>query len=418
MKGIEGRIYNRILSENIIPRQEIDRLAAKCQGTGHSLYQCILDEKLLDEKTLVGLTADILSVPHVNLRGMNIDESAVRAVPVRFAWYYKFMPVSMENSKLTIAVSSPLSVNVQDEIRLNLGFEIALLMTEADQILEQLKKHYGLGSDTVEQMISQDRKEPRAAAAVQAEGIEDIEKLVEDASVIKLVNQIILEAYRKRATDIHIEPYRGTVRFRYRIDGVLYDQRVPEELNRFLMPILSRVKIMSNMDIVERRIPQDGRAVVRTQDQMLDLRISFIPTPHGESVVIRMLPTKKFFGLDKLGLSDQNRNIIESLGSRPNGIVFLTGPTGSGKTTTLYACLEKIDKQAKKVITIEDPIEYEIKDTTQIQVNPSVGLTFASGLRSMLRHDPDVIMVGEVRDKETAEIAIRVALTGHLVFST
>jgi len=250
------------------------------------------------------------------------------------------------------------------------------------------------------------------------ETVEDIEKLAGDASVIRLVNQIILDAYKRRSTDIHIEPYREEVSLRYRIDGVLYSTPAPAEIRNFLNAIISRIKIMSNLNIVERRLPQDGRAVVRVQDQVLDLRISTIPTPHGESVVVRILPTKMLFSLEKLGLMRMDLQVFEKLIQKPHGIIFVTGPTGSGKTTTLYASLSRINTKARKIITIEDPIEYEMSGVTQIQVMPEIGLDFARGLRSILRHDPDVIMVGEVRDLETAEIAIRVALTGHLIFST
>jgi type II secretory ATPase GspE/PulE/Tfp pilus assembly ATPase PilB-like protein len=233
-----------------------------------------------------------------------------------------------------------------------------------------------------------------------------------------LVSQIILEGYKRRATDIHLEPYMGKVKLRYRIDGVLYNAPVPLEIKNFFNSILSRIKIMSTLDIVERRLPQDGRAIVKIGDQRLDLRISFVPTPYGESVAIRILPTKMLFSLEKLGLVDSDLDKFEDLVKKKHGIVFVTGPTGSGKTTTLYACLSKINTDERKMITIEDPIEYELEGVTQIQVQPGIGLDFARGLRSMLRHDPDVMMVGEVRDRETAEIAIRVALTGHLVFST
>ncbi|UCC94433.1 MAG: Flp pilus assembly complex ATPase component TadA, partial [Candidatus Omnitrophota bacterium] len=228
----------------------------------------------------------------------------------------------------------------------------------------------------------------------------------------------ILEAYRKRATDIHLEPHRGDVAIRYRIDGILYDITVSPEVKNYIIPIISRIKIMCNLNIVERRLPQDGRAIVKAQDQTLDLRISTLPTPHGESIVIRILPTTMLFSLEKLGLSRKDLDILEELLRKSYGIIFVTGPTGSGKTTTLYACLRTINIRERKIITLEDPIEYELKGIIQIQVHPQIGLDFARGLRSILRHDPDIIMVGEVRDLETAEIAIRVALTGHLIFST
>ncbi|GAG34649.1 unnamed protein product, partial [marine sediment metagenome] len=209
------------------------------------------------------------------------------------------------------------------------------------------------------------------------EKVEDIEKLAGDASVIKLVNQIILEAYRKRATDIHIEPYRGMIKLRYRIDGVLYNAPVPAEMKYFFFPILSRIKIMSNLNIVEHRLPQDGRAIVKIQDETIDLRVSFIPTPYGESIVIRILPIKMLFSLERLGLLPEDLRLFEELIKRPHGIIFVTGPTGSGKTTTLYACLARINTDERKIVAIEDPIEYEMGGITQIQVMPAIGLDFA-----------------------------------------
>ena len=339
-------------------------------------------------------------------------------MPVKIATYYKFLPIDIKDRILTIAASAPLEIKTQDEIRAQLGYDIDVILACRADISDGLKKYYGFATETLEK-ISMDaaRSESYAGEAVQ-ESVEDIEKLAGDASVIKLVNQIILEAYRKRATDIHIEPYRQKLSLRYRIDGLLYDANVPPEIKNFLDAIISRIKIMSNLNIVERRLPQDGRAVVKVQEQVLDLRISTLPTPYGESLVIRILPAQMLYSLEKLGLSKMNLQIFEKLIQRPHGIIFVTGPTGSGKTTSLYACLNRINTKERKIITLEDPVEYEMSGITQIQVMPEIGLDFARGLRSVLRHDPDVIMVGEVRDLETADIAIRVALTGHLVLST
>jgi type II secretory ATPase GspE/PulE/Tfp pilus assembly ATPase PilB-like protein len=307
---------------------------------------------------------------------------------------------------------------MQDEIRTQLGYDIVTALSSQEDVQEALKKYYGLAADTLERISTAISGDSAPQETLTQDVVEDIEKLAGDASVIKLVNQIILEGWKKRATDIHIEPYRGGVALRYRIDGLLYDANVGPEVKNFLNAIISRIKIMSNLNIVERRLPQDGRAIVRVQEQVLDLRISTIPTPFGESLVVRILPTQMLFNLEKLGLAKRDLQVFENLILKPHGIIFVTGPTGSGKTTTLYACLSRINTKDRKIITIEDPIEYEMTGITQIQVMPEIGLDFARGLRSILRHDPDVMMVGEVRDLETAEIAIRVALTGHLVFST
>ncbi|TBR17928.1 hypothetical protein EPO66_01835, partial [bacterium] len=300
-----------------------------------------------------------------------------------------------------------------------LGLEIEMVLAVSAEIFDGLKKYYGMAAEMMEKIsVGVSKDEAVSHRQDEQAKVEDIEKLAGDASVIQLVNQIILEGWRKRATDIHVEPYRNGVNLRYRIDGILYDANVGPEIKNFLNAIISRIKIMSNLNIVERRLPQDGRAVVKVQNQILDLRISTIPTPFGESVVIRILPTHMLFSLEKLGLAKKDLQMFEALIQKPHGIIFVTGPTGSGKTTTLYASLSRINTRERKIITIEDPIEYEMSGITQIQVMSSIGLDFARGLRSILRHDPDVIMVGEVRDLETAEIAIRVALTGHLIFST
>jgi len=250
------------------------------------------------------------------------------------------------------------------------------------------------------------------------EKTEDLEVLAEDASIIKFVNQILSEAINERATDIHLEPFQDELRTRYRIDGVLYDINIPETIRYFHPAIVSRIKIMARLNIAERRLPQDGRIKIKVNDKELDLRVSVIPTIFGESVQIRILSSTLFLELEKLGLLPQDLKIIEKVITKPHGIIFVTGPTGSGKSTTLYAALARINSSNIKIITIEDPIEYQLRGVNQIQVNPQIGLNFASALRYMLRHDPDVMMVGEVRDYETAEIAIRSALTGHLVFST
>jgi type II secretory ATPase GspE/PulE/Tfp pilus assembly ATPase PilB-like protein len=247
---------------------------------------------------------------------------------------------------------------------------------------------------------------------------EDIETRGEDASVIKLVDQILQEAIQQRATDIHIEPGRDELAVRYRVDGVLYDTRVSPDIKYLYSAIVSRIKIMAQLDIAERRVPQDGRIKIKIGPRELDLRISILPSVYGEHVVIRLLPIEMLFSLKQLGLLPEDLETLERIIREPHGIILVTGPTGSGKTTTLYASLSKLNTREKKIITVEDPVEYELRGITQLQMNSKVNVTFANSLRSMLRHDPDIMMVGEIRDLETAEIAVQAALTGHLVFST
>jgi type II secretory ATPase GspE/PulE/Tfp pilus assembly ATPase PilB-like protein len=307
-------------------------------------------------------------------------------------------------------------VQVLDDIKLLLGFEVKAMLAGEKDILDNIHKYYGLGAETLERMVSQKKDAPQAVAL--SEKTQDLEELTEEASVIKFVNQILLKAVQERATDIHIEPFEDELKVRLRIDGILYPASIPATTKFFHLAIISRIKIMSQLNIAERRLPQDGRTKIKMGNQELDLRVSIIPTVFGESVQIRILSQQDLLELEKLGLSSQDLKIIESVIRAPHGIIFVTGPTGSGKTTTLYAALKKIKSEQIKIVTIEDPVEYQFSGVTQMQVLPQIGLTFAQGLRSVLRHDPDVLMVGEVRDYETAEIAIRSALTGHLVFST
>lgn len=418
MTKIDSVLYEALINRGQINRDSLELLIREAEESNLSLSSVLVKRNLIPEQEILNILSETLKLPLLDLNSVSVDKSVLEKVPLKIATYYKFMPIKINERTLTIALDYPLDIKTQDEIRTQLGYNIEMVLSRSADIFECLKKYYGLAAETLEKITLRAPDLDTALQETTLEKVEDIEKLAEDASVIKLVNQIILDAYRKRATDIHIEPYRGRVSVRYRIDGILYDANVPAQIKSFVNALISRIKIMSNLNIVERRLPQDGRAIVKVQEQVLDLRVSTIPTPFGESVVIRILPTQMLFSLEKLGLSGRDLEIFEKLIEKPHGIIFVTGPTGSGKTTTLYACLSNINTRERKIITIEDPIEYEMSGITQIQVMPEINLDFARGLRSMLRHDPDVMMVGEVRDLETAEIAIRVALTGHLVFST
>jgi len=315
-----------------------------------------------------------------------------------------------------LAVTDPLDIHTLDDLKLLLGFEIKPVLAGEKDILEAISRYYGVGADTLEQIVSEKSSGIDLAGSV--EKTEDLESMAEDASIIKFVNQIMTQALAERASDIHIEPFENELRVRMRVDGILYDTPIPPTIKYFHQAIVSRVKIMANLNIAERRLPQDGRIKVRLQDSELDLRVSILPTSFGEAVHIRVLSSVFFLELEKLGFTDDDLNKIAQVIKKPHGIIFVTGPTGAGKSTTLYASLAKINSSSIKIITVEDPVEYQLRGIAQIQVLPKIGLTFATGLRSILRHDPDVIMVGEVRDSETAEVAIRASLTGHLVFST
>lgn len=415
MNNYEKILKDKLLERKLISEEKLNSIIKESESKNAAFFPALISNGAINEEEALRLIADESGLEFIDLADKVIDREILEKVPAKFAWHYQFMPLFFEGQKLVIAVNFPLEIKTQDEIELITGSQVKIVLAKKRKIRELLTDCYGLGADTVDKMVSERQKETVVDPDA---GIEDIRDKAQEASVIQLVNQIIAQAYRKRATDIHIEPFRGKIRLRYRIDGILFDQPLPENSNRFYFSMVSRIKIMSDLNIVEKRIPQDGRALVRVKDQVLDLRVSVIPSVYGESIVIRVLPTKMFFDLKALGFSETEFDIFSGLLKKPNGIIFVTGPTGSGKTTTLYAALRQVSSQEKKIISIEDPVEYQMKDVIQIQINPSAGLTFAKGLRSMLRHDPDIMMVGEVRDKETAEIAVRVALTGHLVLST
>jgi type II secretion system protein E len=406
-----------LLMRNIITEQQLSAALEDQKKSKRMLGQTLIELGFASEEQVLSVLAQQRQIPFVSIKGMQIDPEAVKAVKPKYAHHYMAMPISITNGTLQIALSDPFDLDTLDDLRLLLGCRIDPVLAGKKDIKEGLKRYYGIGADTVEKILDETTSVSDSGPA--DVGVEDLEELAHEASVVKFVNQILLEAFQERATDIHIEPFEDELRVRYRIDGILYDVSVPPNIRQFHSAIVSRIKIMANLNITEKRLPQDGRIKVKVGENELDLRISILPTPFGEAVDIRLLSRRDMFlGLEKLGLLSQDMDILESIIKKSHGIILVTGPTGSGKTTTLYACLSKINDSEKKIITIEDPIEYQLRGITQIQIFPKIGLTFSHGLRSMLRHDPDIMMVGEIRDLETAEIAIRVALTGHLVFST
>ena len=420
-----GSNLDSILSEALVEQGIVtgDVLGPLLKKSGHTiggLGVLLIQRGLVTEDVVLKIYASKLKLERIETSQLGTEKSAIDRVPLKIAEYYRFLPIKLENRKMTVAVSIPFDIRTQDAVQTVVGYEIVMVLAREQDILDGIKKWYGLGAGTIEKILqTTTTSENQAAVIAEAtEKVEEIEKLAGDASVIKLVNQILMDANQKRATDIHIEPYRGKVKVRYRIDGVLYNTNMSPEIKRFILSIASRIKIMANLNIIEKRLPQDGRAIVKISGDTIDLRVSSIPTSSGESIVIRLLPMTRLFSLEKLGLSKEETDLFSKLIEKPHGIILITGPTGSGKSTTLYACLSMINTDERKIITIEDPVEYEMEGVTQIQVLSSIGLDFARGLRSILRHDPDVIMVGEIRDLETAETAARVALTGHLVFST
>ncbi|MCP4651357.1 MAG: type II/IV secretion system protein [PVC group bacterium] len=415
-----AKIGEILIQKGLITQEQLETALVESKKKGEVIGKTVIRLKMVTEEQLLKVLGEQLGVPfYSTLKEIQIPQDVIDAVPVKFVWHYKIIPIKKEDKIITIAVSDPLAIWSMEDLKLHLGYDIDRVLATQEEILDAIRRYYGFGADTVEKILAQNlgEKEEKQAREEIAE-VEQTEKSAEDASVIELVNQVLSEAIARRATDIHIEPYRNKVRIRYRIDGVLYDMNVSEQIKYLHRSIIARIKIISNLNVVEKRLPQDGRAIVKIQGKQVDLRISIIPSVYGEGIVIRVLPVQYIFDLKELGFAGDDLAQIEELMDRPHGIIFLTGPTGSGKTTTLYACLNRLNNDEVKIITIEDPVEYELSGIMQIQVKPEIDFTFARALRSILRHDPDIMMIGEVRDLETAELAIRTSLTGHLIFST
>ncbi len=409
------RIGQLLIEEGIVSAEDIEKALKEQKKTGKFLCTVLIEMGLVQEETILPVLAKQMGLSFVKIKSLHIEPQVISKVPAKFAIHYKLMPVKLENNTITIAVTDPLDVHTLDDLRLILGIEVKAILAGEKDILEAIREYYGVGAETLAQITSEKKTAEEEAGF---EKNEDIETLAEDASIIKFVNQLFSQAVSERASDIHIEPYEDELKVRIRVDGILYDTPIPPTIKHFQQAIVSRIKIMASLNIAERRLPQDGRIKVKLQNRDIDLRVSTIPTSFGESVQIRLLSSLSFLNLENLGFCEDDRKKIEQAIKKPHGIIFVTGPTGAGKSSTLYASLAKINSSSIKIITVEDPIEYQLKGATQIQVMPKIGLTFAAGLRSILRHDPDVIMVGEVRDYETAEVAIRASLTGHLVLST
>ena len=411
------RLGDILIEKRIITTEELKRALKQQENTGEMLGKVLIKMGLITERKLLEILAIQQGIPFLDLHEAKIPAKVIKDVPAKFARHYKVMPLNMDGNVLTIAISDPFDMWPIDDLEMHLECRVEKVLATSSDIQEAIKKYYGVGAETIERILAEEPRETEKKVAA-TEKVEDLEKMAGDASVIKLVNQILQQAINDRATDVHIEHYRGDMNLRYRVDGILYNTQVSGNIKYLYPAIISRVKIMSGLDIVERRLPQDGRSKVKINKSEYELRVSVLPTLYGENIAIRILPSTMLFNIADLGMSKTDMKTIENLISKSHGIIFLTGPTGSGKTTTLYACLSKLNTPDRKIVTIEDPIEYELKGISQIQVNPKIELTFARVLRSTLRHDPDVIMVGEVRDFETAEITIQTALTGHLVFST
>jgi type II secretion system protein E len=391
--------------------QKAWRVAAT-NGSQESLLEFICRESGVSEEIFLQRLASALGWPFLDLRRVTIPTEARNKISTKVAFQYFALPTDCRDHTLQVAVSNPFDAGMLSAVQFDARMPVHFALAPKAEIEKALKKYYGVGAETLDELA---KDEPIDILVEDKE----ITESDQEASVIKFVNQIVWEAYKDRATDIHFEPAEDELRIRYRIDGILHQTPMPPQLKRYQAAIISRIKVMSGMNISEKRLPQDGRINVRIKGEEIDIRVSTVPTVYGESVSLRLLTRGKIFlSLDKLGFSPLEEAMIRDIIIKPHGIMLVTGPTGSGKSTSLYAFLSSINSVQKRIITIEEPVEYELKGINQIAVRGDIGLTFAMGLRHILRQDPNVIMVGEIRDLETAEIAIRAALTGHLVFST
>jgi type II secretion system protein E len=416
MFNSELQLGQVLVLEGKLDPDDLELALREHHKTNERVGNILVKMGLVSEEDVLRALAEQLQLPFVRLTDVQIPKEIIEKIPAKLVSHYHLVPLEQTNGTLRVAVSDPLDVHTLDDLRVILQMEVEPVVAPPKDINEAIKRYYGIGADTVEELI----EEQGGETTIEVDRtIEDIDEMAEDASIVRFVNQIIAEAISDRATDIHVEPFEDELRIRYRIDGMLYEAAIPPSIKRFQSAIISRVKIMADMNIAERRLPQDGKIKVRVQDKDFDLRVSTLPTPYGESISIRILSRDSdLISLDRLGLDEYHLKILRRMIQKPHGIIFVTGPTGSGKSTTLYAALTEINTVDKKIITVEDPIEYRIPGVTQVQVNAQIDLTFATVLRTMLRQDPDIIMVGETRDSETAQAAIRAALTGHLVFST
>ena len=409
------------LEKSVITPAQLALIRRRQQMLNIPDYKAILDLNLASETETIQTLADINSMDFQDLTNYQIPKEIKDTIPLETILHYRIIPVSQaSNGTLTVAISEILSLNDTGALRLQLNKRINFVLSTPSMIRSLIRKTYGLGVDTIQKL----RSDYGEGQSSNNEVVFDIRDQNEDdpnadTSAISFVDQILLEALRMQTTDIHFEPYPTHIRLRYRIDGILQEIPVPQDLRKVYDSIVSRMKVMAGLDIAERRVPQDGRIAMKSEDEEYALRVSIIPTRYGEAVCLRILGRQSLFmDLSQIGLSSKQEKLVEQLTSLPQGLILISGPTGSGKTTTLYAALAHSNDVGRKIITIENPIEYQLEGVCQIQTRDEAGLTFSSGLRAILRHDPDVVLIGEIRDVETAEIAIRAAQTGHLVLST
>jgi len=390
---------------------------AREQAPSQRVDLALIEMGILREEDVLKTLADELGMEFMDLKEYEVDPELLQKFPTTAIFRHHAVPLERENGHVVVAVSDPFDLESIDELSTLGNCRIEPVLACRDEIGDLIKRNLGVGGDTINQMVA--AREDEIDLEAIPEGMGELAETAQAPSVIRLVNELLLEALAQRASDIHLEPQENGLTIRFRVDGLLRIQPVPPEINHFASAIVTRLKIMSRLNIAEKRLPQDGRINVRVKGREIDVRVSIIPMLHGEGVVMRLLDKESMvFDLRGVGMPEDVYAEFHDLISLPHGIVLVTGPTGSGKTTTLYSALNEIKNPKTKIITVEDPVEYHLNGISQIQVHSKIGLTFAAGLRSILRHDPDVVLIGEIRDGETATSAIQASLTGHLVFST
>lgn len=410
MVSQKKKLGDILIERGLITEEVLKKALATQEKTGEKLGEILLKMGLITEEDLYSALSEIYNVPYVNLEEVAIDSEVVRLIPEHISRRYRIIPIKLDGDRIVLAMANPVNIYALDDVRIITGREVEPVLASEKQINQALDRIYTIQKGLEETLLN-------IAPGEEEETEPPVEVLEDEAPVVRLVNLTITQAVQEGASDIHIEPAENEVKVRFRVDGVLYDVMSPPK--KIFPTLVARIKILANMDIAERRLPQDGRFRVVSQGKTIDFRVSTLPTIHGEKIVLRLLDrSAPLIGLEKLGFTEDVLEKFDWLIQRPYGMILVTGPTGSGKTTTLYSALAKINTPEKNIITVEDPVEYQFPRINQVQVNTKIGLTFANGLRSILRQDPDIIMIGEIRDRETAEIAVQSALTGHLVLST
>ena len=405
-------------SAGIYSDEQLERIAnGRASSPGMGLAEAAVKFGGHKEPEFLAAIGKVLGLEVVDLEHRQPNPDALTKLPASAVYQYNVLPFSVGEGFLTVVTSDPFDTKATDGLRLISGGVIKTALAPKEDVEKAVKKYYGVGADAIEKMIEDGRYSVDDDIGAMTKI--DVNEMGEEASIVRFVNQIIAEADRQGATEIHIEPQETELRIRYRIDGMLHKVDVPPQLNRLKSAIISRIKVMANLDIAEKRLPMDGRIGIRIGGQDIDIRVSTMPAAYGESISLRLLAKSgNFVKMDDLGFNERDYAVVSKIIHRPNGIFLVTGPTGSGKSTSLYSFLSEVNKIDVRIMTAEDPIEYHMAGINQVQMQADIGMTFARALRAFLRQDPDIIMVGEIRDRETAEIAINASLTGHMVFST